>query len=136
VTDGAPGGSGSGLRGAFAQLGASLLALLRTRLELVALEFDEERERTGEQLALTLVAMLFFAFAVFGATSFVVAWFWDTHRYVTLGAVTLVYLAIACVACGGYASAGGMRRRPSPRRSPSSSVIARGSLNGSTRAVT
>jgi len=98
VTDGAPGGSGSGLRGAFAQLGASLLALLRTRLELVALEFDEERERTGEQLALTLVAMLFFAFAVFGATSFVVAWFWDTHRYVTLGAVTLVYLAIACVA--------------------------------------
>jgi uncharacterized membrane protein YqjE len=98
VTDGAPGGSGSGLRGAVARLGASLLALLRTRLELVALELDEERERIGERLVLILVAMLFLAFAVFGATTFVVAWFWDTHRFVTLGAVTLVYVAIACVA--------------------------------------
>lgn len=98
MTDGIPGGSGIGLRNALAQVGASVLALLRTRLELVALEFDEERERTAERLALVLAVVLFAAFAVFAATALLVAFFWDTHRLAALSFVTLVYVAIALVA--------------------------------------
>jgi uncharacterized membrane protein YqjE len=98
VTDGTPGGSGTGLRGALAQLGGSLLASLRTRLELVALEFNEERERTIARLVLSLVAVLFFAFALFTASALVVVLFWETHRIAALCGITVVYLLIGCAA--------------------------------------
>jgi uncharacterized membrane protein YqjE len=95
VADGTPGGSGVGLRAALTQVGASLLALLSTRLELVALELDEERERTAFRLALILVAVLFLAFAVFALSSLVVALFWETHRLTAIVGVALVDLAIS-----------------------------------------
>jgi uncharacterized membrane protein YqjE len=98
VTDGAPGGSGTGLRGALAQLGASLLALLRTRLELAALEFDEVRGRTVNRLVLTLVALSFCAFTVLAASALVVVWFWDTHRIAALVGVTVFFLLVALAA--------------------------------------
>jgi uncharacterized membrane protein YqjE len=98
VTDGTPDVSGTGLRGALAQLGGSLLALLRTRLELVALEFDEERERTTARLVLSLVAVLFFAFAVFAASALVVVLFWETHRIAALCGITVAYLLVGCAA--------------------------------------
>jgi uncharacterized membrane protein YqjE len=98
VTDGATGGSPSGLRGALAQLGSSLLGLLRTRLELAALDFDEERQRAAEGLVLTLVAVLFVGFAIFAAQTFIVAWFWDTHRFAAIGGVLVFDLAIGLAA--------------------------------------
>ena len=96
MTDGAPGGSG--LRGALAQLGASLLALLRTRLELASLELEEVREQTVRRLVLALVALHFLTFTVFAASALIVVWFWDTHRFAALGAVTLFFLLVALAA--------------------------------------
>ena len=98
MTDGTPGGTHGGLRGALAQLGASLLGLLQTRLELVALEFGEERERTAERLILILVAVLFLAFAVVAASALVVVWFWDTNRIAALAGVTVFYLLVGSAA--------------------------------------
>jgi uncharacterized membrane protein YqjE len=93
-----PGGSGRGLRGALAELGISLLGLARTRLELVAVEFDEVRERTIARLLLLLAAILSLAFALLAASMLVVVVFWDTHPIAALFAVALAYLLIGLFA--------------------------------------
>jgi uncharacterized membrane protein YqjE len=72
--------------------------LLRTRLELVAVEFDEERGRIAERLVLIFVAVLFFAFAVVAASALVVVWFWDTHRIAAILGVTLFHLLVGSAA--------------------------------------
>ena len=87
-----------GLRGALAQLGLSSLALLRTRLALVALEFDEARERWTNDLILVGVAAVGFAFALFAASTLIVVLFWETHRLGVLAVVALVYLLIGLAA--------------------------------------
>jgi uncharacterized membrane protein YqjE len=93
-----PGGSATGLRGALAQLGSSLFGLLRTRLELAALDFQEERQRTAEGLILTLVTVFFVAFAVLAAQTLVVAWFWETHRFAAICGVMVFDLLVGLVA--------------------------------------
>lgn len=98
MIDGAPGGPGTGLRAALAQLGASLLALVHTRLELASLELDELRERAAERLVLTLVALHFFSFTVVGVSALVVVWFWDTYRIAALCGVTVFFVLVAVAA--------------------------------------
>ena len=83
-----------GLRGATAQLGASLLAIFRTRLELATVEFSEERERTQDRLVLLAVIIVGFAFALLAASAFVVVLFWDTYRLPALAGAALFYAAI------------------------------------------
>ncbi len=97
MSEGTPGGSGRGLRRALGDLGASLLGLVNTRLELVSVEFDEVRERTVAQLIFLLVALLAFAFALLAATILLVVIFWDTNRIAALCVVALVYLLIGFV---------------------------------------
>ena len=98
MSDGARGSSRRGLSGALAQLGAALLGLARTRLELVTLEVDEARTRATEQLVLILVAGLFFAFAVLAASALVVVLLWDTHRIAALCGVTVAYVVFGLIA--------------------------------------
>jgi uncharacterized membrane protein YqjE len=83
-----------GISGALSQLAASLIALLHTRFELATLEFEEERERAKDLLILTVIATVFFSFALIVASVLVVFWFWDTHPVAALSGVLLVYLAI------------------------------------------
>ncbi len=90
MADGRPGG----LSGALGRLGASSLELLRTRVELAALEFAEEHERRLRQLLLIGIAIVAFFFALFAISAFVVAYFWDSHPLGALAGVILVYLAI------------------------------------------
>ena len=82
------------MRGALGQLGASLVELMRTRLELAAIEFDQERERAIEALILVHVAVLSFAFALLAASALIILWFWDSYRIAALCGMTIVYLAI------------------------------------------
>ena len=98
MTDGTPGRAGGGLRGALGQLGASLVELLRTRLELAAIELGEERERAIRALVLIHVTVLAFAFALVALSTLVVVWFWDSYRIAVLCAMVIVYLAIGLVA--------------------------------------
>ena len=87
-----------GISGALSQLAASLIALLHTRFELATLEFEEERERAKDLLILTVIATVFFSFALIVASVLVVFWFWDTHPVAALSGVMLLYLAIGIVA--------------------------------------
>jgi len=99
VSDGIPESTPrGGLRGALAQVGVSLLDLVRTRLELAALEFTEQRERAKSGLILLLVAMFFFAFAILAASALIVLFFWDTHRLPALAAVAAGHLLIGVIA--------------------------------------
>jgi uncharacterized membrane protein YqjE len=106
VSDGTPGDSGRGLRGAEA------LGLGHTRLELAALEFGEERRRTVERIVLAVVAVLFFAFAVLAASALVVAWFWETQRIAALCAVTIAYVLIGGAAVWRLSARGREHGRP------------------------
>jgi len=81
------------LRGASARLGASLLGLARTRLELASVEFSEERDRIRQQLTLLFVALGLLLFAVLFVAVWVVVYFWDTHRLTAIASVAFVFAA-------------------------------------------
>ena len=68
------------MRSALARLADSLLGLLRTRLELAAVEYTEERERISQQLMLLVAGIGCVLFALFFAAVLVIAYFWDTNR--------------------------------------------------------
>jgi uncharacterized membrane protein YqjE len=87
-----------GVSGPVRRLGASLLALGRVRLELLAIEVQEEKERVASLLlwsALTAFAVGFGA--LFVALVITVA-FWDTHRMVALGVAAALFFGLAVLA--------------------------------------
>jgi uncharacterized membrane protein YqjE len=79
------------LRGAAARLGASLLGLVRTRLELASVELAEERDRVQRQLTLLLGAMAMFMLAVLFVATWVIAYYWDTNRLTAIAIVAVVF---------------------------------------------
>ena len=81
---------GAGLRA----LGATLLDLVWTRAELIAVEFEEEKERAAHKLVLLAVAALFLAMGLLLAGMAVVVIFWDSYRTLAACAVTLLYLGV------------------------------------------
>ena len=83
-----------GLRHSLEQAAATTVELVRTRLELVSLEFAEDRQRAMQRVVLLVVGALFCACALVAASGFVVLYFWETHRVAALGGVVVFYLAI------------------------------------------
>jgi uncharacterized membrane protein YqjE len=86
-----------GLSDSIFRLGGTALALLRTRLELATVEFEEERERATELLVLVLSGVLLALFALLFASIFVIAYFWEAYRLWAIAGVTLFYVALAIV---------------------------------------
>jgi uncharacterized membrane protein YqjE len=89
-----------GLASSLRSLGATLLEAVGTRAELAFVELREEGERRKELLVLGLVGAIFLALGLLLAALFVVVLFWDSHRLLALGAVTLAYLGVALGAFG------------------------------------
>ena len=89
-----PAPRGPGLVGSLQNLGATVLALIRTRIELVATELAEEKERRKEMLVLAVTAALFLALGLLLVAFLVVVLFWDSYRIIAIGGVTLLYLGI------------------------------------------
>lgn len=85
---------GDTLRGALAKFADALLGLLRTRLELVAVEYTEERDRVGKQLALLLIGLGSLLFCLFFAAFAVIAYYWDTYRIQSILGVAAFFGAI------------------------------------------
>jgi uncharacterized membrane protein YqjE len=85
------------LRGSVARLGASLLGLVRTRLELASIEFAEERNRIQQQLVLLVAASGLLMFGVLFAAMWVVVYFWDTNRLTAIAIVAFVFAAAGVV---------------------------------------
>lgn len=105
-------GHGGGLFNSVKALAATLLAIGRTRLELLSTEIEEERLRISSILVWTLVALFCAALGIVLATLFVVVFFWDTHRLLALGTAAILFLFVAALACAVVI--GKARAKPRP----------------------
>lgn len=84
-----------GLRTSVTGVASSLLGLLRTRLELLALEASEEKSRLIKTLGMAFGALLFVTLAVLVFTIMVAVAFWPTdNRYMALGLLAAVYALV------------------------------------------
>lgn len=80
------------------RLGASLLTLGRIRLELFAIEAQEEKDRIASLLLWAVLAALLAGFGLLMGLVLVTVALWDSHRLLALGGGTLVLVAAAVVA--------------------------------------
>jgi len=85
----------AGLVAALSGMAATAVALLRTRLELATVEFEEERERITAMLVLIVVATVFGCFALVALSVLVVVWLWDRSPLLAITGVTIFYVLIA-----------------------------------------
>jgi uncharacterized membrane protein YqjE len=85
----------AGVAAALSGIAATLVALLRTRLELATVEFEEEREHVKVMLALIVVATVFACFALVALSVLVVVSLWDRYPLAALFGVAIVYALIA-----------------------------------------
>ncbi|MFG6459102.1 phage holin family protein [Roseateles sp. BYS96W] len=80
------------------RLGASLLTLGRIRLELFAIEAQEEKERIAGLLLWAVLGALLAGFGLLMALTLVTVALWDSHRLLALAGGTVVLIAAAVVA--------------------------------------
>lgn len=85
-------------------LAATLIAALRTRLELAAIEIEEASLRFLSYLLLALAALFCLGLAVIQAVLLIVVICWETNRILALALLTGFF------ACAGLAIIWGMRR--------------------------
>jgi uncharacterized membrane protein YqjE len=88
----------AGLGGALSGLAATTVAMLRTRLELATVEFEEQRERTKLMLVLVVIATVFSCFALVALSVLVVALLWNSYPFAALWGVVVAYVVIAALA--------------------------------------
>ena len=69
--------------------------MLRTRGELAAVEYAQERERLKRSAITLAVALLMLVFALGGIGMWIVVYFWDTGRLTAIAVVSLVYALVA-----------------------------------------
>jgi uncharacterized membrane protein YqjE len=87
--------TGGGVSGPVRRLGASLLALGRIRLELLALEAQEEKDRIASLLIWAVLTALMAGFGAVFVAMFVTVALWDTHRVAALGIAAVLFIALA-----------------------------------------
>ena len=84
-----------GFLAAGGRIAATLVAMASTRLELAAVEFQEDARRLLGHLAWTLLAVFLAAGALLLAAFFVIAIFWDTYRLQAVGGMAVLFGAVA-----------------------------------------
>lgn len=87
-----------GLVDSVQSLAATAVRGVHTRLELAAVEFESERDRLLQRLALMLLALLCAAFGMVLGVLWLMMFVDPAHRTTTLGVVSLVFLVAAGVA--------------------------------------
>lgn len=87
-------GRSVGLIASLRRLLATFVEILQTRLEILAVELEEEGGRLRELVFYALVALVFLGFGLLLLTLFVVVLFWESHRLQVLGGVTVLYLTL------------------------------------------
>lgn len=92
-----PGAAGPapGVVAALRSLAANAVGIVRTRLELLANEFEEERVRTLQILALAAIGLFCAAVGVLLVTAWIVVALWDQYRLTTLAVLAAGYLIVA-----------------------------------------
>jgi len=101
-----------GLLHSMRHLGSALLGAAQTRLEILATEIEEERLRLEQLLLVALAAAVCLGMAMLLAVAFVLIYFWEEHRLLTVGVLALVFLALA--ALFGWIVRAKVKARPQP----------------------
>lgn len=83
-----------GLVGSARAAGATVLSLLRLRVELAAIELKEGFEQRKQMLLFGAVAAVFLNAALLLLAVVVVVFFWDSYRMAAICGVTLVYAGV------------------------------------------
>ena len=86
-----------GLLGSVKNFAATLVAVARTRLELLANEIQEEGLRLRQLWLLSTIAVFFLVFGVLLLTLLVIVIFWDSNRLLAIGGFAALYLVIGIV---------------------------------------
>lgn len=89
-----PGQPPPGLFTSLRQLGSTVVAMLQSRVELLAHELERERVRVTRMVLLGVVALFFLALGAVTVTIFVVVLFWDSQRLVAIGFLAALYFLI------------------------------------------
>jgi len=89
-----------GIFNSIKSLGAAALAILHTRLELLAVELMEEGIRLGELALIGALAWFSFCLASLLTIFFIIVGFWDTpYRLLVVGLIGLFFI-VATIALG------------------------------------
>jgi uncharacterized membrane protein YqjE len=86
-----------GILASLGRLGSQLSGMLHTRLELAALELEEEGQRLLGFLLLGLMAVFLFGIATVLVTLAVALLFWDSYRLEVLTLLALMYAAAGVI---------------------------------------
>ena len=92
------------------RIGGTLLDMVRTRLELAALEIEEETQRIVGYFMLALMALILFGIAMLLLAFTIILVFWDTHRLAAAVALVLAFGGGAMLAF--YKLKAGFSNRP------------------------
>ncbi|WP_120996450.1 hypothetical protein HKW98_11625 [Stutzerimonas urumqiensis] len=80
------------------KLGGAFVGLLQGHLELIGIEFKEEKIRTFRLFLLAGISLILALLILVGLSAAVVIAFWETHRIAAILVLCLVY-AIALAVC-------------------------------------
>lgn len=86
-----------GLMESLKQLAGTLVGIVRTRLELLSNEFEEERLRIRLMLLYGSIALFFFGLGIMLCTVLIVVMCWDSHRDLVLGGLAALFFITGIV---------------------------------------
>ncbi|CAI8956368.1 hypothetical protein D3C76_823100 [compost metagenome] len=93
------GSSGTGASSSPRRLGAAVLGLLHSHVELFGIELQEQKARTVSLLLFAGLALVFALLLLVGLSTLVLIVFWDTYRLPAIISLCVFY-TLACVFCG------------------------------------
>lgn len=73
------------------RLGGAAVGLLQSHLELLGIEFQEEKSRTFQLFIFSGLSLIFGLLALIGISAAILIHFWDSHRLLAAGVLTLIY---------------------------------------------
>lgn len=76
------------------RIGTTVLGMLQTRLELAAVEIEEESRRTLGHFILALISLIFFGIALVLVSLTIILVFWETYRLQAAIGLALLFFAI------------------------------------------
>jgi uncharacterized membrane protein YqjE len=88
-----------GLIASVKHIATTLLAITRTRLELLSMDLEEGWVRLISFLAMAFVALFCLCFSVVLLAIFIIMLLWDTHRLLIFGTLTGIFFIIGIVLC-------------------------------------
>jgi len=89
----------AGLIASVKHIATTLLAITRTRLELLSTDLEEGWVRLISLLAMAFVALFCLCFSVVLLAIFIIVLLWDTHRLLILGSLTGIFFIVGIVLC-------------------------------------